>query len=123
MVRSGASGASNHASRRWRCFFSQTVGMRVLAVSLPHGEEARSAVSNHDSACWFLRSRGRLNLPLDHLQLEFGDCLGGVQSLRAGLGAVHDGVAAIEPERILEIVEPFTGGFVAAVLDPAGGLQ
>jgi hypothetical protein len=41
---------------------------------------------------------------LDHLQLEVGDRLGRVQILRAGLGAVHDGVAAVQPERILEIV-------------------
>src|SRR5258707_10510137 len=55
-----------------------------------------------------------LNLPLDHLQLELGDRLGGIETLRAGLGAVHDGVAAIESERVFEIVEPFAGGFVAA---------
>src|SRR5450755_4423970 len=64
-----------------------------------------------------------LDLPLDHLQLEFGNGLGGIEALRAGLGAVHDGVAAIEPERILEIVEPLAGGLIAAVLDPARRLQ
>src|ERR1700681_2006293 len=65
----------------------------------------------------------RLHLPLDHHQLEFGDGLGGIEALRAGLGAVQDGVAAIKPERILEIVEPLAGGFIAAVLDPACRLQ
>src|SRR5207302_4332538 len=45
-----------------------------------------------------------LDLPLDHLQLELGDGFGRVQALRAGLGAVHDGVAAVEPERVFEIV-------------------
>src|SRR5262245_26337944 len=43
--------------------------------------------------------------------------------LRAGVGAVHDGVAAVEPERILEIVEPLAGCLVAAVHDPAVRLQ
>src|SRR5260370_29499143 len=64
-----------------------------------------------------------LNLPLDQLHLEFGDRLGRVEALRAGFGAVHDGVAAIEPERILEIVEPLAGGLVAGILDPARRLQ
>ena len=41
-----------------------------------------------------------------HHLLDLGDRLGRVQPLGADLGAVHDGVAAIELERILEIVEP-----------------
>src|SRR5207253_3415398 len=52
----------------------------------------------------------RSDLPLDQLQFQFGDCLRRIEALRAGLGAVQDGVAAIEPERILEIVEPLAGG-------------
>src|SRR5258707_6153822 len=64
-----------------------------------------------------------LDLPLDHLQLELGDGFRGVEALRARLGAVHDGVAAVEPERILEIVEPLAGGFIAGILDPARRLQ
>src|SRR5918994_142791 len=51
----------------------------------------------------------RLDLPLDHLQLEFGDGLRRVEALRAGLGAVHDRVAAVEPKRVFEVVEPFAG--------------
>ena len=64
-----------------------------------------------------------LYLPLDHLQLEVGDRLGRVQILRAGLGAVHDGFAAVQPERVLEIVESLAGSLVSAVIDPAGRLQ
>src|SRR5258705_13975406 len=64
-----------------------------------------------------------LNPPLDQLQLEFGNRLGGIEALRAGFCAVHDGVAAIEPERIFEIVEPLAGRLIAAVLDPACRLQ
>src|SRR6266404_9567970 len=63
------------------------------------------------------------DLTLDHLQLQLGNRLGRVEALRAGLGAVHDGVAAVEPERVLEIVEPLAGGLVAGILDPARRLQ
>src|SRR5262245_15658269 len=63
------------------------------------------------------------HLPLDHHALDLGDGLGRVEALRAGLGAVHDGVAAVEAERILELVEALAGGLVAAVLEPAVGLQ
>ena len=43
-----------------------------------------------------LKSSGEaLNLPLDHLLLDLGDRLRGIESLRAGLRAIHDGVAAI----------------------------
>src|SRR5262245_44569910 len=62
-------------------------------------------------------------LPLDHHALDLGDCLRRIEALRAGLGAVHDGVAAVETERILELVEALAGGLVAAVLEPAVGLQ
>src|SRR5689334_1744004 len=61
--------------------------------------------------------------PLDQHLLDLGDGLGRVQALRAGAGAVHDGVAAIEPERVLELVEPLARMLVAAVGQPAIGLQ
>src|SRR5207248_5866007 len=64
-----------------------------------------------------------LDLPLDHLELELRDGFGRVEALRAGLCAVHDGVAAIEPERILEIVEPLASRLVARIGDPAVGLE
>src|ERR1043165_3170392 len=60
---------------------------------------------------------------LDQHLLDLGDRLRRVEALRAGLGAVHDGVAAIEPERVLEIVEALALGFVAAVGQPAIGLK
>src|ERR1700752_454472 len=47
---------------------------------------------------------GRSDLPLDHLQLQPGDRLRRIETLGARLGAVHDGVAAIEAERVFEIV-------------------
>src|SRR5690606_3710537 len=67
-----------------------------------------------------LRSR---RLPRDHHLLDLRDRLGGVQPLGAGLGAVHDRVAAVELERILEVVEPLRRRLVAAVDEPAIGLQ
>src|SRR5262249_10883098 len=60
---------------------------------------------------------------LDHLTLERSDRCRRVQPLGAGLGAVENGVAAIEAERVLEIVEPLAGPLVAGVLDPAIGLE
>src|SRR5262245_35481791 len=68
-------------------------------------------------------SRAGLHLPLDHLLLDLGDGLRRIEVLRAGIGAVQDGVAAVEPERVLEIVEPLAGRLVAAVDDPALCLQ
>src|SRR5262245_8482841 len=64
-----------------------------------------------------------LNLPVHHLALDAGDRLRRVEPLRAGLGAVHDGVAAVEPERVLELVEALAFLLVAAVVDPAARLQ
>src|SRR5262245_58508963 len=53
--------------------------------------------------------------PRHHQLLDLGDGLGRIEVLRAGPGAVHDGVAAIEAEGVLEIVEPLAGRLVAAV--------
>src|SRR6185312_16456747 len=61
--------------------------------------------------------------PRYHQLLDFGDGLGGIEALRTGARAVHDGVAAIEAERVLEVVEPLARRLVAAVGDPAIGLQ
>src|SRR5258705_12613876 len=46
-----------------------------------------------------------------------------IEPLRAGLGAIHDGVAAIEAKRILEPVEALAGALIAAVDQPAVRLQ
>ena len=54
---------------------------------------------------------------------DMGDCLGRVQTLGAGLGAVHDGVAAIELEGILQLVQTLRRGLITAVDDPAIGMQ
>ena len=49
--------------------------------------------------------------------------LGRVQALWAGLRAVHDGVAAIEAERILKIIESLALRLITGVDKPAIGLQ
>src|SRR5690606_20627072 len=66
---------------------------------------------------------GCLLLPRQHQLLDLADRLGRVQALRAGPGAVHDRVAAVELERILEVVQSRAGVLVAAVDDPAIRLQ
>src|SRR6202012_5270130 len=62
-------------------------------------------------------------LPLDHHLLDFADRFRRVQALGAGIGAIYDGVAAIEAERIFQIVQALAGFLVAAVDEPAVGLQ
>src|SRR5205807_4943607 len=60
---------------------------------------------------------------LGHHSLGIGNRVRRVEPFRAGLGAVHDRVAAIEPERVVEPVEALAGPLVAAVGEPAIGLQ
>src|SRR5437879_1488911 len=60
---------------------------------------------------------------LRHHLLGLGDCLGGVQPLRAGVGAIHDRVAAVEAERIVELIETLPRVLVPAVGEPALRLQ
>src|SRR5687767_14566049 len=69
------------------------------------------------------RPGSRLYGPLHQHFLGLCDRLGGVEALGADVGAVHDRVAAVEPERVLELVEPLAGMFVAAVGKPAIGLE
>src|SRR5690606_4267140 len=57
--------------------------------------------------------------PLQHELLDVGDGAGGVEALGAGARAVHDGVAAVQLERILEVVQAGAGVLVAGVGDPA----
>src|SRR5262245_3615601 len=66
---------------------------------------------------------GRLCRAFHQLPLEGGDGRRRVQPLGASLGAIENGVAAVEPERVFEFVEALAGALVAAVLDPAVRLQ
>src|SRR6516162_7547459 len=60
---------------------------------------------------------------LGHHSLGIGDCARRVEAFRAGAGAVHNRVAAIEAERVLEPVEALAGTLIAAVGEPTIGLQ
>lgn len=55
--------------------------------------------------------------------LDLSDGLAGVEALRARSRAVHDGVATVDAERILEPFQAGLCGFVARVNDPAVGLH
>src|SRR5262249_19317876 len=70
-----------------------------------------------------VRGEVQLHLPLDQHALDVGDRFGRVKVLRTGLGAVHDGMAAVQPERIFQIVEPRAGRLVARVHNKALRLQ
>src|SRR5512140_2634923 len=63
-------------------------------------------------------TRGSMLALDDHL-LDLRDRLRRIEILRAGLRAVHDRVATVETERVLELVEALAGGLVARVDDPA----
>lgn len=58
-------------------------------------------------------------LSLNEHLLDEGDISGRVEPLWTRLAAVEDCVTAVKPERILQRVKPFTGGFIAAVHEPA----
>src|SRR5215475_12123828 len=62
-------------------------------------------------------------LPFDDQLLDLGDCLGRIQALRTGVRTRHDRMAAVELERVFEVVEARAGVLVARVGDPAIGLQ
>ena len=50
-----------------------------------------------------------------HHLLDFGNRLGGVETLGADLGAIHDGVTAIELERIIERIKAFFGFIITRI--------
>src|SRR5205814_6546796 len=64
-------------------------------------------------------ARPRSALALDEHLLDLRDRPRGIQVLRAHVGAIHDRVAAVEPEGVLELIQPLAGRLVAAVDDPA----
>src|ERR1700751_2767554 len=60
---------------------------------------------------------------LGHHVFGVGDRTRGVQSFRARLRAVHDRMAAIETEWILEALKRLAGGLIAIISEPAIGLE
>src|SRR6202140_330664 len=63
------------------------------------------------------------SIAFGHHPLGVGNRTRRIEPFRAGVGAVHDGVAAIETERILEPVEALAGVLIPTVDKPAGRLQ
>ena|SRR5258706_9047814 len=61
--------------------------------------------------------------PLDHQLLDLGNCLRWIEPLRAGFRAVQDRVAAVQPERVLERIEPLSCRLVTRIVDPAISLE
>src|SRR6267378_4249904 len=70
-----------------------------------------------------LESAVRPSAALGHHSFGVADGERRVEALRAGLGAVHDRVAAVEAERILEPIKALARPLVATVSEPAVGLQ
>src|ERR1700712_3767717 len=95
---------------------------RLSQFSRYHLTRATGSVAEHMGAMSPMRV-GRSDRAGDHHLLDFRDGLGRIQPLRAGVRAVHNRVAAIEPERIMQVVEPLARGFVARVDEPAIGLE
>src|SRR6202051_487118 len=63
------------------------------------------------------------SIAFGHHPLGVGNRTRRVEPLRAGVGAVHDGVAAIETERVIEPVEALTGVLIPTVDQPPMRLQ
>ena len=65
----------------------------------------------------------KLNGASNHELFDLADGLGGVQTLRAHVHAIHDGVAAEQAVWVFQIVQSLIGGLIATVGDEAIGLQ
>ena len=70
-----------------------------------------------------MRFAASLSDPLDHHMFDVGNRLGRIEAFRANLRTIHNRVATIELERVFKIIKPLAGAFVAAVDQPAIGLQ
>ena len=55
-----------------------------------------------------------------YLLLDGTDGLARVEALGAGLGAVHDGVAAVQLEGVVQLSQALGGALVTTVLNPSG---
>ena len=104
------------------CFISDGVAFLQIVlqqdVQLFHASAAFPAQS-----AIFPHSVASLALTSDQQLLDLGDGLGWVQALGAGAGAIHDGVAAIQTERIIQPVKTLAGVLIPAIGNPAVRLQ
>src|SRR5512137_336870 len=99
-------------------FSSRPRRQRHLSRLSATGSRARSMAARGG----WLKGGGSDGAP-NHQLLDLADRPRGVQALGADIDAIHDAVAAEQPIRIFEVVEPLAGGLVAAVGDEAVGLQ
>ena len=65
----------------------------------------------------------RHEINLTNLFLNLSDCFPGVETFRTGLGAVHDRVALVQLEGVVQLGEAFFGLDVSGVGDPAVSLH
>ena len=94
------------------------------AGQLARSHRHRPRPAPHDRPLSHMRSKAAdSHRALDHQLLDLADRLRRVEPLRADVDAVHDRVAAEQPVRILEVVEPLAGRLVARVGDEAVGLR
>src|SRR5262249_5432040 len=104
--------ASQHSARSQR-INADALAHGFAAAGPPHGASPQGLPTGASFAS---------DAPFHHQLLELGDGLGRIEALRARLRAIEDGVAAVEPEWILKIVEPLAGCLVTAVDHPAVSL-
>ena len=86
-------------------------------VHLPRPAAAAPEYAGFFSGCHLLRGAR------DQQFLDLGNGFGRIESFGAGVGAIHDGMAAIKLEGIFERIQALPGMFVATIDDPAIGLQ
>ena len=94
--------------------------MRRSFSSRPRRQRQRSLLSARSP---IVAAAFHQTAPPHHQLLDLADRLRRIEPLRADVDAVHDRVAAEQPVRIFEVVEPLAGRLVAAVGDEAVGLQ
>src|SRR5271156_1662231 len=83
-----------------------------IASAVSRGPEGRPPAAGHASVA-----------AVSHHLLDFADGLGGIEILRARFGAIHDGMAAVQPKWVLELVETLACSLVATIDDPAVSRQ
>ena len=52
---------------------------------------------------------------LNHHTFNFGDSFSRVQTLRTNIGTIHNGVAAVELERVFKSIQTIFFGVIAAI--------
>ena len=72
---------------------------------------------------WECESPRGLKRPHCDHPFDLADRLTRIEAFRAGVGAVHDGVTAEQPEGVFQLVEPLARRLVAAVGNPPIGLE